>query len=180
MQYAVVLCTVFSFSADAQTKANPQKPPPPSKKEARGVQGFAVAPMILSDEGCSRDYVRAFQSEGVEFRKKIADLVSYGCLDTTAKAIFSAVAIDRKDFAVEKDMVANFRLVAMAFDLEHTQIAVGGPQVFVFRPARLTYNGWIPEKNFYAVTTDVFTQLLNEKKISMVINAGGALSTPEK
>src|SRR5450432_1786447 len=71
--------------------------PQRTRKESGPIRGFAVAPMVLKDEGCARDYVRAFQFEGVELRKRLVDLNTYGCIDTTATGIFAGLSTDRKD-----------------------------------------------------------------------------------
>ena len=124
-----------------------------------------MAPIVLTDEGCARDYVRAFQADGVELRKRLADLQIYGCVDTTAKAIFAGVSTERKAFAVEKDEVAYFRYVVIKFDPERTKRAIGGR--FVIPPGKTVYVGWILDENFYAVSPEIFDQLLTEKKIPM-------------
>jgi hypothetical protein len=73
MRFALylALCMVgVAFGGEPQTKTEPAvRARPQTKKETEPVQGFAVAPMVLTDEGCARDYVRAFQAEGVELRK---------------------------------------------------------------------------------------------------------------
>jgi len=157
----------------AQTAKAPA-PKAPSKtstaKKALTVSGFAVAPPVLADEGCARDYMHMFEAEGVEQRKRLSDLFAYHCLDGTAKGIFSAVAIDRKDFAVTKGETAFFFLVRMAFDKERTQKAIGGPEVFLISPPAASYSGWVPEEDFYAVSEQEFDKLLAAGKIR--INLG--------
>jgi len=157
--------------AEPQTKSSPpaKAKSEASKKEVKPVEGFAVAPVVLADEGCTRDYVRALQSEGVELRKKLTDLQAYACVDTSAQAIFSAVAIERKDFAVSKDEVVYFRLVMIKFDPDRTKAAIGGEGHVVTPPAKTVYVGWIPEERFYAVSPEAFDRLLAEKKIPMTI-----------
>ena len=157
------------FGAEPQTKAKTEaKGAPQAKKTTGPVQGFAVAPMVLTDEGCARDYVRAFQAEGVELRKRLSDLETYHCIDTTATAIFAAVSIERKDFAVEKGKVAYFRNVVMTFDPERTKSVVVENRL-VLPPGKTIYLGWIPDEYFYAVSPERFNQLLAEKKIPMTI-----------
>ena len=165
MDMALTLCLALSiasvaFGAEPQTKAAPQskaksetKARPPTKGETDPVKGFAVAPMVLTDEGCARDYVRAFEAEGVELRKRLADLETYGCVDTGARAIFVGLSIERKNFAIEKDNVAYFRYVIIKFDPERTKAAVGGPAVNP--PAKTVYSGWIPDADFYAVSPEI-------------------------
>jgi hypothetical protein len=129
--------------------------------------------MVLTDEGCVRDYVRAFQAEGVELRKRLADLGTYGCIDASATAIFSGVATERRDFALEKDAVAYFRYVVITFDLARTKAAVGEETV-VRPPAKNVYSGWILDGNFYAVSPEKFDQLMADGKIPMAISTTGS------
>lgn len=139
-----------------------------SKKVIGGpIHGFAVAPMVLTDEGCARDYVRAFQFEGVELRKRLTDLETYHCIDSKATGIFAGVSIERKDFAVDKEHVAYFRNVVLKFDPQRTSMALDGRPTNP--PGETIHIGWIPEKNFYAMSPEQFDQLLAQKKIPMAI-----------
>ena len=158
------------FGAEPQTKTEPAvRARPQTKKETEPVQGFAVAPMVLTDEGCARDYVRAFQAEGVELRRRLADLETYGCVDTSARAAFAGVSTERRDFAVEKGHVAYFRYVIIKFDPERTKTAIGGGGLRVRPPGKAMYLGWIPDADFYAVSPETFDQLVAEKKVPMTI-----------
>jgi hypothetical protein len=155
--------------------AQPAKAPPPkSTAKSKSVKsptvtGFAVTPPVLADEGCARDYMRMFQTEGVEQRKKFDELIAYHCLDGTAKGIFSATATERKDFAVAKGEEAFFRLVAMIFDKNRTQNAIGGPNVFLISPPSGSYLGWIPEQDFYPVRAEQFDEMVAAGKIRIRI-----------
>ncbi len=159
----IALRADFQTNVGAATKTRPQ-----AKKDAK-IEGFAVAPMVLTDEGCARDYARAFQSEGVELRKKLTELQQYGCVDTSAKGIFAAVSTERKDLSVTKDEVAYFRFVVLTFDYARTKTAIGGEGRVVTPPAKTAYVGWIPDKNFYSESPETFDRLLTEKKIPMTI-----------
>src|ERR1039457_1379869 len=156
------------FGAEPQTKAKPNAKAPQAKTATGPVQGFAVAPMVLTDEGCARDYVRAFQAEGVELRRRLADLETYHCIDTTATGIFIAVSIERKDFAVEKGKIAYFRNVVMTFDPERTKSVVPQGRL-VNPPDKTVYSGWSPDEYFYPVSPKNFNQLLAKKKIPLTI-----------
>ena len=152
----------------AANKSQAQRQGPSSQDGYGSAQGFAVAPMVLTDEGCARDYVRAFQAEGVELRRRLADLETYHCIDTTATGIFIAVSIERKDFAVEKGKIAYFRNVVMTFDPERTKSVVPQGRL-VNPPDKTVYSGWIPDEYFYPVSSERFNQLLAEKKIPITI-----------
>jgi hypothetical protein len=121
----------------------------------------------MTDEGCARDYMRMFETEGVEQRKRMSDLLTYRCLDTSAKGIFSAVVTDRKDFAVAKDEEAFFLRVTLVLDRERTQRALGGPEVYHIEPPGASYFGWIPERDFYAVTGAQFDVMVSTGKIKV-------------
>ena len=51
----------------------------PHAREAEPVAGFAVAPMVLKDEGCAKDYAKSLGLEGIAQRKMFAELVQFGC-----------------------------------------------------------------------------------------------------
>src|SRR5215472_7214624 len=104
MRPVLYLFVLFAVVNGLTQTKQASKAKPAGKAESTGtVNGFVVAPVVLTDSGCVRDYVRAFQSEGVELRKKLADLAAFGCSDLSAKGIFSALATERKDFAVDPD-----------------------------------------------------------------------------
>jgi hypothetical protein len=150
----------------AQSKAKgTSKAAAVAAKDPAPVSGFAVAPMVLTDEGCARDYVRAFQAEGVEFRKRLTDLEAYKCVDTSARGIFVAIASERKDFAIDKGSAAYFRKVVMSYDQKRTEVAVGN--TVVSTPGSQVYIGWILDEDFYPVSSEQFDQFLAEKKIHM-------------
>jgi hypothetical protein len=160
----LLLSTVAMLGQPAKAPA-PKGASKSASVKAQTVSGFAVTPPVLADEGCARDYMRTFEAEGVEKRKKFDDLIAYHCLDPTAKGIFSVTATDRKDFAVSKGEEAFFLLVVMIFDKERTQSAIGGPTVFLVSPPSNSYVGWIPEQDFYLLRGEQFDQMLAAGKI---------------
>ena len=164
----LLVFAAFVFCAEPQTKgkSEPKAAPQVRTEPATPVQGFAVAPMVLADEGCARDYVRAFQAEGVELRRRLADLEKYNCMDKTAKGIFAAVSTERRDFAVDKDHTAYFRKVTMTYDRPRTEAAVGN--TLVNGPGSPVYLGWILDGDFYAVSPQRFDELLAQKKIPVL------------
>jgi hypothetical protein len=78
-----------------------------------------------------------------------------------------AVSLERKDFAVEKGNVAYFCSVVITLDLERSKSAVAGK--FTNAPGKPVYRGWIPEKDFYAISPEQFDRLMAQKKIPMTI-----------
>jgi hypothetical protein len=152
MKY-IFFFAIFATAALAQNKAT---------------SGFAVAPMVFADEGCARDYARAYQFEGVEFRKRIAELNQYGCIDTTATGIFAAIATVRKDLAVEKGKVALFRKVILESDARRSWIAASKPEV-MSPPRRSMYAGWIMDSDFYAVSAEEFDRRMANREIPLIV-----------
>jgi len=54
------------------------------KKELRPFQApelRVVDPIVASDEGCARDFVKALKLDGLEQRKYLTDLFRYGCVE---------------------------------------------------------------------------------------------------
>jgi|SRR5579871_1093057 len=141
-----------AFNGVTQTR-QPSKAKPAAQAESAAVNGFVVAPVVLKDEGCTRDYVRAFQFEGVELRKRLADLGAYGCSDLSAKGIFTAVASQRKDFALDRDYTAYFRFVVMTYDRKRTEIAAENN--LVSAPGHTVYMGWVADEYFHGVTPEL-------------------------
>jgi hypothetical protein len=42
--------------------------------------GYTIMPVLIKDEGCARDYVKAQALGGLEGRKMLVDLIEYGCI----------------------------------------------------------------------------------------------------
>lgn len=120
-----------------------QTPMAATKKDSREVTGVVKAPMILKDEGCARDYVRAYEYEGVELRKRLADLNTYGCIETKAAAYFTAISFDRKNLAVKPGAFAWFRYVTLKIDPERT----GRSGMYLYQ-GKSSYAGWILDQDF--------------------------------
>ena len=171
--FLAAVALISGPSPGRQTPSGDQaKPKQPTKRavgqDASPVRGFAVAPLVLADEGCARDYSRAFLSEGVELRKKLDDLEKYKCLDTSARGIFAAASTERKNLSADKESVAYFRQVILEYDPERTKTAVG--RWVSNPPAQMHYFGWILERDFYPVSPEVFDQMLAQKKIPMFVH----------
>jgi hypothetical protein len=66
------------------------------KKTAIPKTGFAAMPLLLKDEGCARDYAKAIAAGGLEMRKQITDLISYGCIEKTVGVFRGAVLEERR------------------------------------------------------------------------------------
>ena len=79
------LACLFAFFVLASTPVvgQDQKGVAP-KKEPRPFQApelRVVDPIVASDEGCARDFVKALKLDGLEQRKYLADLFRYGCVE---------------------------------------------------------------------------------------------------
>jgi hypothetical protein len=161
--YVLLICITCAL---AQTKAPRALASKSAPMNSTAAEGFAVAPMVLKDEGCARDYSRAFGFEGVEIRKRLTDLVTYGCLDTSARGIFKAISLERKDLAVKEGTVAYYRRVLLTYDPERTKTATGGI-VVVSPPDKRVYTGWVPEAVFYGVSEERFDKMLAAGEIPL-------------
>ena len=43
-------------------------------------EGYAISPLVIKDEGCAKDYLRAQRAAGIEQRKLLAGLFQYECV----------------------------------------------------------------------------------------------------
>jgi hypothetical protein len=57
--------------------------------------GYAIAPLVLKDEGCARDYLRAIAAGGVATRKQLAELVAFGCAEKMT-GVFRGTTLEKK------------------------------------------------------------------------------------
>ena len=80
MALAVIAATMINASAFAQNK---RKPPPKPFVEppVRLDWGMFKGGLVMRDEGCARDFVRAQFLEGVERQKLLVEIVVLGCAE---------------------------------------------------------------------------------------------------
>ena len=50
-------------------------------KTFRAPELRVINPIVASDEGCVRDFVKALKMDGLEQRKYVSDLFRYGCIE---------------------------------------------------------------------------------------------------
>ena len=78
---------------------------PATEKDGYEVEGF-----LAKDEGCFKDYVSALSLEGIELRKKMSELLGYGCGSVIEKTT-AAVALEKKVFVVGKKRVTGLSVL---------------------------------------------------------------------
>src|ERR1700678_1595745 len=57
-----------------------QGQPTTESKALEPKSGYAITPVLIKDEGCARDYLKAQSLGGLEGRKMLVDLAEYGCI----------------------------------------------------------------------------------------------------
>ena len=92
-----------------------------------GTVGYSVSPLVIKDEACARDYLKASSATGLELRKRMAELVTYGCMEKTSH-VYDVVLAKPKRIANGGKSVL-FQSVTMFQDLEMEALARGDRRV---------------------------------------------------
>jgi hypothetical protein len=83
-----LLCTV----AQAQSTKAPPKP-----FVMPDLRAYVFSPLLAKDEGCAKDLVKASHLEGLELRKYLAELLTYGCV-VQLDGVYEARVIGMRQF----------------------------------------------------------------------------------
>ena len=113
----------------AQTKKTPKPFVPPAPL-------YAIDPVISKDPGCARDFVKASLMDGVEQRKALAELVTFGCTERI-EGIYRTFPQDTKTVTVNDRpvLVRQVHLVALT--------EVPGTKEPITWHERMTAEGWV-------------------------------------
>jgi len=74
--FILCLAAIGQHVTFAQTKPTKPFTPPPNRPLD---PGFVFGGPLMKDEGCAKDFVKSEAMEGLEKRKYIAELITYGC-----------------------------------------------------------------------------------------------------
>ena len=136
---SVVLAAVCLMSCPAASQTSTTQGAAPRPKTATATtpkaasNGYAVAPVVLRDEDCARDYANAFKAGGVSTRKQLADVLLYGCAERGV-GVFKGASQERKRITP----TATFRRVSL--------VCISGCG------DRLILKGWVADADFHAGT----------------------------
>jgi hypothetical protein len=79
----------------AQTKSG--KTPTAKDGSTKRLEGYVLPGSIfIKDLGCAKDYAKALFAEGIERRKMLADLFTYGCIEEL-QVVVSVYSLDLPD-----------------------------------------------------------------------------------
>jgi hypothetical protein len=119
--------TMFTCAAQTTKATKPFVPPAPL---------YAIDPVISKDPGCARDFARASSLDGVEQRKALAELVTFGCTERI-EGIYRTFPQDSKTVTVNDRpvLVREVHLVALT--------EVPGTKEPVLWHERMTAEGWV-------------------------------------
>jgi hypothetical protein len=124
---AMTFACVFMCVAQTKKPAKPFVPPAPL---------YAIDPVLSKDPGCARDFAKASLLDGVEQRKALAELVTFGCTERIT-GIYRAFIQDSKTITVNDRAVLarQVHLVALT--------EVPGTKEPITWHERMTAEGWV-------------------------------------
>jgi hypothetical protein len=155
-----MVAVVFGSASFAQTA--PPRPPlkaTPTHGTETSYAGFTIAPRLLKDEGCVRDYLKAQQADGLQRLKQLDELEKYGC---TSFLPFVYVALShhvRKFVSGAKtETVYECHLV---YDSEMDAVARGSEKF----PSEIQIDGWLIDTDFLQVSIPKMKEILVANRI---------------
>jgi hypothetical protein len=128
----------------AQAKKTTPKPftPPPDIIE----HGYVFGGPLLKDSGCARDYVKSQTMEGVEKRKFLAEMISYGC-GAPVLGVYAATVKEPISLTFEKKTIRFLHVFLIKDDgLSFGLLGQDGSK------ATATQEGWMPDSEFMKIS----------------------------
>lgn len=148
-----------SIAQDAAKKTAPSKKttrqftPPPK------VEGYVIDPVIAEDRGCMIDLLRAKSEEGVAARKRLEELVRYGCIRSLT-GIFHATSRESESVTIGDKKIPIRRMIIIV-DPEMEKLALG--KALDFNSDSFA-EGWIIDSTLFRLSSEDFRALLEKQK----------------
>jgi hypothetical protein len=97
LRYAIAIVVLISSLTSAQEKKDPKPFAPPEDP-------VLFNQFVAKDEACVRDYAKSLKMDGLELRKYLAELVTYGCI-RKAEGTYLAKILNVKRIGEGKDAI---------------------------------------------------------------------------
>lgn len=152
---------VIAFALGSSLVAQTAKPAPkvPAQKELP--TGYVLDAVLIKDEGCIKDVVRAAQASGVEQRKQTEELVKYGCIENVEGPYYTSVTDVRTVSMTPAKRVKVYKAI-LIFDIDMRKLITGkDPDIDSIDTFK---EGWIFEDKLLAVSKEQFTKMIEDQK----------------
>jgi hypothetical protein len=156
---------VIAVLAASAFVAQPSKPAPKAVSKALAQkqlpEGYVFKAVLVKDEDCIKDVVRATQASGIEKRKQAEELVKYGCIESVDGPYHAYVTEIRMVTTTPGKRVGIYKAM-LIFDIDMRKLITGkDPDISsddVFK------EGWIFEDKFHALTKEELTKIIEDQK----------------
>jgi hypothetical protein len=125
-------------------------------------EGYAISPLVIKDEGCAKDYLRAQRAAGIEQRKLLAELFQYECVKQLT-GIYSVTVSGSRVLA------PTFRILeaTLIFDVILDRFATGKEPKIGLLSDDFAVEGWLLDKAFLEISEEDMRQVLRNAKSSL-------------
>jgi hypothetical protein len=151
----ILLFTSLAIAQNEKTNPKGSGSEPPS--------GYVINSMLVIDEGCIKDVIRAWQASGIERRKQVSDLVTYGCVEQL-HGVYYGTARDTKTVTLGPTKRSKIYKILLILDGDLMNIVDPGwadkPDAF----DAIDKIGWVFEKDFHTLTKEQMINLIKESK----------------
>ena len=125
---------------------------------------------MIKDFGCVKDYVKAIRAEGVEKRKMLSDLVTYGCIQQFELMAYEVESSDRQAIiSPGGPAIVVWKVTGHGFGSAVNHALYGENKVWdqydkALDSHQLNLDGWILDKEFLRVAEAEVVDLINKAK----------------
>lgn len=115
----------------------------------------------MKDEGCAKDTVKARSAEGVEQRKKIDELIRYGCVDTLPDKLIFYATTGAPDLLIGSPPV---RLVKVFLILDVNLVELAGGKLTEADLQRSDFQGYLFKSDIRWISKEEMTRIIQDTK----------------
>jgi hypothetical protein len=158
--FVLAITAVIAFPVFAQKKTGTLAGTVGQVKAPK--EGYAISPLVIKDEGCAKDYLRAQRATGIEQRKLLAELFQYECVKQLT-GIYSVAVSGSKVLA------PTFRILeaTLTFNITLNWFATGEePKIGLFSDD-FGAEGWLLDKAFLEISEEDMRQAIRNAKSSL-------------
>lgn len=134
----IAALVLVAIMAGAQTKPTKPFTPPTGPIDP----GWVFGGPLMKDVGCAKDFVKSEAMEGLEKRKYIAGLITYGC-GVQLRGFYIAQALESKTFTAGATTMVFRHVLLSNYSVLLSQAAYGSSADTA--TTLNTKEGWIPQ-----------------------------------
>jgi hypothetical protein len=160
LRLAPVALAIASVLAAQAPKSSPKVAPKAEEKKELPT-GYVLDAVLIKDEDCIKDVVRAAQASGVEQRKQTAELAKYGCIEEVEGPYYTSVTEVRTVAITAGKRIKVYKAI-LIFDIAMRKLITGkDPDIGTIDTFK---EGWLFQDKLHVLTKEQFAKMIEDQK----------------